>query len=522
MTTQNLATYQASLNDQTIAKQAVPDCVLTEPTSATVQILIDKTGPVTLIGTPSIRAGLDGGCYKQIANTAQAPGVDKLVISPDFHLGYGCPIGTAFSSRSHIYPCAVGPDISCSMAFMIADLPSTAMANHNVRRQVINAISERVPSGPGAPEAKKGRRFDLSLLQEAVIHGATTEILVRLGLDPDWGNRLEDRSRGNPERLAARLAYLKTAAGDRWVQKLKQLGSLGGGNHFLSQEQVSIVPGMTATATKLGLLDGAVGFLTHCGSRGFGYTLTEAKSKHGFSGQFEKLGQLFKDRGWEFPGGDPHMVFAEVGTPEGDDYLEDMSLGANFAILNHLLLMDMVREAVRSVFPSVSCRFVYHIAHNIIREEVDLTTGDKVLIHRKGTTRAFYGGHPALKGTGYEGVGHPVLLPGNCETGSAIMVGAPGADISLYSVNHGAGRCWSRSQAKRELAGVDIGKRMAEMDILSNCRNYPSDEAADAYKNFNEVLRSVELAGLANMVARLLPGGGFVFKDNDASAEGKA
>jgi len=534
----DLAAYQAGLGNQITDKKPVPDFVFSDPQEASVKVMVDGADPVTLIATDPIRKTLDGTCYKQIANTAQAPGIDKVVISPDFHMGYGCPVGSAFSSRSHIYPCAVGPDISCSMAFMsVANMTAADFADHSVRRTLIEAIGDRIPSGPGAPEAPKGRRFDSGLLRDVAIQGATPDILSRLGIDPEWGNRLEDRSRGNPERLAERFHYLSEAIGQRWTNKLKQIGSLGGGNHFLSQEQVSVTD--PEAAKHFGLTDGALGFLTHCGSRGFGFTLTESKDKPrkdrnpvvggtitaGFSGQFEKLARLFEKRGWEFPGGDRLMVFAEVGTKEGDEYLDDMYLGANFAIVNHLLILSLVEEALHSVHMGAStadCRFIYHIAHNIIREETDIETGEKVFVHRKGTTRAFPGSHPDLAGAKYEGVGHPILLPGNCEAGSAIMVGAPGAKQTLYSVNHGAGRCWGRAQAKRELAGIDIGKRMTEMDILSNCRTYPLDEAAASYKDFNEVLKSVEKAGLATMVARLVPKGGFVFKDNDDSAEGKA
>jgi tRNA-splicing ligase RtcB len=134
-------------------------------------------------------------------------------------------------------------------------------------------------------------------------------------------------------------------------------------------------------------------------------------------------------------------------------------------------------------------------------------------VHRKGSTRAFPAGHHALKGTIYETTGHPILLPGNPQAGSSVMVADEGARLSCYSVNHGAGRSLGRKRAIRELDQGSIDRSFDASDILTNCRNYPKDEAPAAYKDFNEVLRSVETAGLASEVARLHAR--FVIKDGD-------
>jgi tRNA-splicing ligase RtcB len=132
-------------------------------------------------------------------------------------------------------------------------------------------------------------------------------------------------------------------------------------------------------------------------------------------------------------------------------------------------------------------------------------------VHRKGATRAFPAGHPQLVGTPFEQTGHPILLPGNPQAGSSVMVAEPGAELSCYSVNHGAGRVMGRKAAFRELNQGEIDRSFDDCDILTNCRQYPRDEAPAAYKDFNEVLRSVELAGLASEVARL--DARFVIKD---------
>jgi tRNA-splicing ligase RtcB len=134
-------------------------------------------------------------------------------------------------------------------------------------------------------------------------------------------------------------------------------------------------------------------------------------------------------------------------------------------------------------------------------------------VHRKGATRAFPAGHHALKETPFFATGHPILLPGNPRDGSSVMVAEPGAEKSCYSVNHGAGRRMSRTAATKTLNQTEIDMRFAEQDILTNCRQYPIDEAPDAYKNFGDVLDSVKQAGLATEVAKLRAR--FVIKDGD-------
>jgi tRNA-splicing ligase RtcB len=154
---------------------------------------------------------------------------------------------------------------------------------------------------------------------------------------------------------------------------------------------------------------------------------------------------------------------------------------------------------------------VYFISHNIAREEI--VDNRPQWVHRKGATRAFPAGHHALKDTPFANTGHPILLPGNPRDGSLVMAALPGAEKSCYSVNHGAGRQMGRKHAIRTLDQGEVDKDFDAQDILTNCRTYPKDEAPDAYKDFNEVRNSVELAGLAHTVAKLRAR--FVIKDAD-------
>ena len=291
----------------------------------------------------------------------------------------------------------------------------------------------------------------------------------------------------------------------RMPRKIRQLGSYGGGNHFGECEVVRLREGDRAreAAEVFGLRDGGVAFLSHCGSRGLGHDLA-AK-------QFRAMEAHFTKWGIPLPGGDRQLVHAPLGTHEANCYLDDMAMGANFATVNHLLINALVLEAFQEVFPRVTGRLVYFISHNIAREEI--VDGKPHWVHRKGATRAFPGGHHALMGTPFEATGHPILLPGNPQAGSSVMVADAGAEASCFSVNHGAGRVMGRKHASRTLDQAEIDASFEERGILTNCRRYPIDEAPAAYKDFGEVLKSVELAGLASEVARLEAR--FVIKDGD-------
>lgn len=478
-----------------------------------------KNKPITVIGTEAIRSTFDAGCIQQAINTRLAPGVTDLVLNPDAHVGYGAPVGCALASPTHIYPGPVGVDIKCSMSLLQLDLPESEIRDRRTRRAVIDAILQRTPTGAGKGQrsVKKSRRVSPAVGTEAAVHGASPEVCAALGIPYAWAGRCEDANHvglsGDSNELAERLEMLiDTGQFRNFEDKIAQLGSYGGGNHFGECNVVELEDSkpMRGVADVFGLRDGAVTFLSHCGSRGFGYTLA--------SGQFKTLREKFEKWGLPLPGNDRELVYAPLDTPEAADYLADMSLGGNFATVNHLLINALVLEAFQEIFPGVKGDLVYFISHNIARKET--LGGVETWVHRKGATRAYPGGHPSLAGTIFAETGHPILLPGNPRDGSVVMVAEAGAEKSLYSVNHGAGRRMGRKAAKRELDQRKVDAEFDRVDILSNCRNYPLDEAPNAYKDFAEVVKSVETAGLASTVARLRAR--FVIKDSDKQYGGAA
>jgi tRNA-splicing ligase RtcB len=476
--------------------------------------LPDNSGkPITVVGTDAIRDGFDENCLQQAVNSRLAPGVTDVVLNPDGHVGYGAPIGCVMVSPTHIYPGPVGVDIKCSMSLLQLNIPEAALIGKQVRRAIIDAIVERTPTGAGRGQrsVKKSRRVDRELGVQAVTEGATQTVCEALGVPPEWATRCEDSTHrghdGSYDTLRSRLDVVLAEGRIRnFVEKIQQLGSYGGGNHFGECEitQIADRPSARATAEVFGLRDGHASFLSHCGSRGFGNLLAQ--------GQFKDLEKKFDTWGTPYPAGDKKLVYAPLGTPEADAYLDDMALGANFATVNHLLINALILEAFQEVMPGTTGNLVYFISHNIAREEI--IDGKKSWVHRKGATRAIPGGHFSLAGTPFAQSGHPILLPGNPRDGSVVMVAQGGAERTAWSVNHGAGRQMGRKHAARTLDQTAVDADFDASDILTNCRKYPIDEAPDAYKNFPEVLRSVEAAGLATTVAKLKAR--FVIKDETA------
>ena len=514
---------------QTLSSTVSPGPRIRVTGEATGFIPVGDRSPITVIGTDAIRDGFDDVCIQQAINSRLAPGVTQLVLNPDAHRGYGAPVGCTMVSPTHIYPGPIGVDIKCSMSLLQLDIPADAIADRSTRRALIDAIGERIPTGAGCGQrhAKKSRKVEIALGSNALVNGASAEVCAALGIPPEWASRCEDHAHvghdNTHDALSRRLEVLlrDEVFGD-FKEKITQLRSYGGGNHFGECEIVRLpqdngdptltpsvsaanarIDGATSVANTFGLKDNHVAFLSHCGSRGVGHRLA--------AGQFRTLQRHFAEWSIPLPGNDKELVYAPLGTAEADAYLDDMAIGANFATVNHMLINALVLEAFQQVLPGATGRLVYFISHNIARREV--VDDALAWVHRKGATRAFPANHPALKSTPFEATGHPILLPGNPRDGSMVMVANAGAQKSCYSVNHGAGRRMGRRDAARRLDQKAIDAEMAAHDIMSNCRTYPIDEAPDAYKDFAEVLRSVELAGLARPVAKLQAT--FVIKDGD-------
>ncbi len=484
---------------------------------------VEGLTPIQVIGNEKIRETLEEECLQQVVNTRRAPGISAVVLNPDAHIGFGAPIGCVMVSPDHIYPAPVGVDVKCSMSLLQFDLPTEALAEKPLRRALINAIEARTATGrQSTKQLKKAPKFSDADAELAILEGASEEVCARLGIPQEWRGRCEDFQHtaqdgtlGEGSVLQERLEFLKSErlfrSQEAYSTRLRQLGTYGGGNHFGECEDVVLAdetPETRHLADVFGLKPGCVAFLSHCGSRGFGNLLA--------TNQFRLLRDHFERWHIPFPSGERDLIYAPIGTPEAENYLNDMALAGNFATVNHLLLNRIVLEAFQEVLPGVEGKLVYYISHNFVRREPNGENG-MVYVHRKGATCAFPAGHVMLKDSPFYETGHPILLPGNPTAGSSVMVALPDAEKTFYSINHGAGRVLGRRAAKKELDQKTVNGEFDSADILTNCRQYPLDEAPAAYKDFDAVLRSVQEAGLAREVARLHAR--FVIKDASSPAD---
>lgn len=277
---------------------------------------------------------------------------------------------------------------------------------------------------------------------------------------------------------------------------MKSFTSSNNLNHFIELQEVKLAEDETlrAIAAQWGLFDGQLAIMVHSGSRGFGHALGEWAFKT-FQEYNDAHGEPYADR---------ELVHAPVDSDVAKQYMRYVAAGANYALANRLLMARVVKQSVESVLPNAQVSLLYEISHNLAQWEPD-AEGNLRLVHRKGTTRAFPAGHPALAGGMWATTGHPVITPGSMGDYSAIQVGLDGAASSFFSINHGAGRKLSRAAARKLLDQGKVDADMDAMDILVNCRNTPLDEAPAAYKAMDDVLRAVRHCGLAAVVARCYP-----------------
>lgn len=396
--------------------------------------------------------GVEEDVFAQVVNACSFPGATRVVLTPDCHVGYGVPIGTAIETEGTLLPTAAGYDIGCGMVQLKTSLTWADVADKDKRRRWIDEVTRRIGVGVGQ---SSGRKLGAKLLPEILRHGAKA-----LGHSHDVA-----------ERAAIPVDDDRVDVPERAWDKRNQLGSLGGGNHFCEMQVDD---------------EQRVWVMLHTGSRGFGWNI----AKQFFVAGAEALGLV--------GGRHEDHVWFDADSAMGKAYWNLHNMAANFAIANRIVIGEAVCEALEQVFGG-EARVYYEISHNLIQKE-----GGR-FVARKGATRAFPAKHPALKGSTWEATGHPILIPGSMETGSAILFAEAGAAESLYSVNHGAGRRLSRNAAKRELSQKDTDLRMARLGVLLNTRNTPLDESGPCYKDLEQVLGAVELAGLAKVSRRLRP-----------------
>lgn len=426
---------------------------------------------VRLFLTEPMLVDIDEHVYRQILNATAFPGVLLVVITPDVHSGYGVPVGCVILTDAANGAIAMGPvgyDIGCGMISASSNVPADAATP--TRRLAFNErVMQRVHMGAGG-QSRLHRNLEESEFEQLVRGGADYYV--------DRYSPGIDRSRTERNRLPVEDSWKPPWGGRGKPERgINQLGSLGGGNHFIELQRC------VQTDTLFVQI--------HTGSRGFG---------HGLATNYFDLAKAEK------PDANAKLDLGYF-TPDSihyREYLNAVSAGGNFAIVNRLVIYEQVAAAFEEVF-SAPLVLIYEISHNLVQLEEHPEFG-RVWVHRKGATRALPAGHPALRGSMWQDSGHPVLIPGSNIDRSFILRPLAGVVNSAYSVNHGAGRRLSRSYASRELNRHAIEDAYRRAGVVVNADNrVPIDEAGPCYKLTSDVVGAVVAAGLAEIEFELEP-----------------
>ena len=431
---------------------------------------------------------------KQVANVASLPGIVGASYGlPDIHCGYGFAIGNAAGfdmddPEAVVSPGGVGFDINCGVRFLRTNLNERDL-DKDARDRLTKELYKQVPVGVGG---KSRYELEKSELRDVLERGMSWAVEKGYG----WA---EDRERCEARGCIpdAQMEAVSERARERGFT---QLGTLGSGNHYAEIQAVDEIYD-AEVARVMGITQvGQLCVMIHSGSRGLGHQVaTDALA------EIDTNDASLNDR---------QLACARIHSEAGQKYLRGMAAAANFAFVNRTLLAASCRTAFSNVFGKdareLDMHVVYDVAHNIAKvEEHEVAGGEKkrLLVHRKGSTRAFPPGHPELPEE-YQGIGQPVLVGGSMGTFSYILVGTPdGMRKSLGSTCHGAGRALSRNSAKKLLDAEEViqGLEAKGISIRVGSRQAITEEAPEAYKDVNQVVQICHSAGISRRVLRLRP-----------------
>ncbi len=427
----------------------------------------------------------------QLVNVATLPGIQKWALAmPDIHEGYGFPIGAvaAFDIKEGIIsPGGVGYDINCGVRLLKSELKFNEVARFS--EKLVHELSRNVPAGLGSRFREK---LSDKELDKILSEGAKRIVETGFGEKSDLKHCEEEGKMNNADHsLVSQRAKSRGKS---------ELGTLGSGNHFLEVQRVDYVFD-SSVAKALGIFEGQVTLMIHCGSRGLGHQVASDYIR-----EFMKLAQEK-----EIKLVDKELVWAKIESAEGKRYLSAMAAACNFAWANRQKITYLVRKGWSSVFGENggSLKLVYDVAHNIAKLEEHIINGNKKLlcVHRKGATRAFGPDRRELH-KDYRRLGQPVIIPGTMGTASYLMIGTTKAmEDTFGSVCHGSGRVMSRRQAKRLINMDKLKKFLSERGIIAKTitRVGLLEEAPQAYKDIEEIISVVSGAGISLKVARLKP-----------------
>lgn len=428
---------------------------------------------------------------EQVVDVASLPGiVEASYAMPDVHWGYGFPIGgvaaTDVGAGGVVSPGGVGFDISCGVRLLLSGFEIGVMRAR--LPALMDDLAHRTPAGIGPGGILEVGTIDE--LESILVAGVPD--VVRRG----FGNQRDlDRCEDGGVLDGADPSMVSRQALDRGI---RQVGSLGSGNHFLEVQAVDEIYD-AAAAGAFELHEGQVCVMIHSGSRGLGHqictdhvkSMETAMSRHGIT---------VPDR---------QLACAPVQSSEGAAYLSAMAAAANYGRVNRHMLGEAARRSFGAVMGSDHLDLLYDVSHNLAKLEDHEVAGRQrhLCVHRKGATRALPPGHAELPEDLVE-VGQPVLVPGSMGTASYVLVGVDGSN-AFHSTCHGAGRVMSRHAARKQTSAPELRERLARLGVEVRARSARglTEEAPASYKDVDAVVEVVERAGLARRVARLVPVG---------------
>ena len=446
--------------------------------------------PGVIFATSELIRDMDQKVFDQLVNVATLPGIVKASYAmPDAHWGYGFPIGgvAAFDPDQGgvVSAGGVGFDISCGVRCLRTGLTIEEVAP--VKARLADTLFRRIPAGVGST----GRlRLGAAEMDAMLSDGARWAVERGYGRKEDL-ERIEERGCMKGADPAAVSDQAKKRQRD-------EMGTLGSGNHYLEVQQVVKIFHVEA-ANVLGIREGEVVISIHCGSRGLG---------HQIGTEFLKdMAIAAEASGIDLP--DRELACAPIHSEIGERYLGAMRAAINCALANRQILTHLLREAMDEVLPQAELSLVYDVSHNTCKVEEHMIGGHsrRLFVHRKGATRAFGPGNPAIP-EAFQAIGQPVLIGGTMGTASYILVGTKESESFAFSSScHGAGRQMSRHQATRTWQGRQVIDDLAKRGILIRSPSYRgvAEEAPGAYKDVSAVVDAADQAGLSRKVARLEP-----------------
>lgn len=431
---------------------------------------------------------------EQVANVAFLPGIVTASLAmPDIHWGYGFPIGGVAATDPQeggvISPGGVGFDINCGVRMLTTYLTHEDVKNR--MQELVYALFSGIPSGVGSTG-------DISVSikeeEEILVKGAKWAVKKGFGTQEDLDCTEENgEMQGADPGMVSERAYKRGKA---------QSGTLGSGNHFLEVQVIDQLYDAKLCDT-LNLRLGQVTLMIHSGSRGLGYQICEDYTRSMVS-CLNKYNISLPDR---------QLACAPVNSEEGKAYLSAMKCAANYAWANRQCLMHLTRLVFERVFKvswqKLGMALVYDVAHNIAKIEKYNVNGreKKLCVHRKGATRSFGPGQDGVPDK-YKNIGQPVIIPGDMGRNSYLLVGTEKAmEETFGSCCHGAGRLKSRTEALRTINPDTLLKELKSSGIIvkASGRGTIVEEAPQAYKDVNDVVRVVHNAGIAKRVCRMRP-----------------